>query len=97
MYVERFGEPPTYSSYNGFGDAVILAEAAKIAGSTDYAAIVQALEDNTFDFWAGQVTFPKGEGALWHQWTPPVLITQYTAANQTQADANLVYTFNFQP
>ncbi len=96
-YMQKYGEAPTYSSYNGFGDALILAMAAKIAGSTDYDAIINALESNEFEFWAGTVTFPKGEGALWHQWTPPVLITQYTAANQKQDEATLVYTFNYTP
>jgi branched-chain amino acid transport system substrate-binding protein len=96
-YMDKYGIAPTYSSYNGFGDALILAMAAKYAGSTDYNAIVKALEDNEFEFWAGTVTFPKGDGALWHQWTPPVLITQYTAANQTQDQAELIYTFNYTP
>lgn len=96
-YTARFGEPPTYSSFNGFGDLLILADAVKAAGSTDLDKIVAALESNTFDFWAGQVGFPKGEGPLWHQWTPPVLITQYTQANQTQQDAELIYTFNYTP
>ena len=97
-YVEEFGEAPTYSSYNGFGDALILAMAAKTAGTAeDYDAIVAALENNEFEFWAGTVTFPQGEGALWHQWTPPVLITQYTEAFQTQDDAQLIYTFNYAP
>lgn len=97
QYTKQFGEPPTYSSYNGFGDAVILAEAAKRAGTTDYAAIVKELASDSFDFWAGTVSFPAGEGPFWHQWTPPVLITQYTAANQTQQDAKLIYTFNYSP
>jgi len=96
-YMQKYGEAPTYSSYNGFGDALILAMAAKKAGSTDYSAIVDALENNEFEFWAGTVTFPKGDGALWHQWTPPVLITQYTAVNQKQDEATLVYTFNYTP
>jgi branched-chain amino acid transport system substrate-binding protein len=96
-YMQKYGEAPTYSSYNGFGDALILAMAAKEAGSTDYAAIIDALENNEFEFWAGTVTFPKGEGALWHQWTPPVLITQYTAVNQKQDEATLVYTFDYKP
>jgi branched-chain amino acid transport system substrate-binding protein len=96
-YKERYGEDPTYSSFNGFGDAVILAEAVKRAGTTDPAKVVTALETGEFEFWAGTVTFPKGEGALWHQWTPPVLITQYTEPNQTQNEAKLVYTFHYKP
>ena len=78
-YVAEFGEPPTYSSYNGFGDALILANAAKKAGtSDDYGAIVSALENNEFEFWAGTVTFPKGEGALWHQWTTLLYLSRST-------------------
>lgn len=96
-YKQKYGVDPTYSSFNGFGDALILAMAAKYAGSTDYNAIIQALENNEFEFWAGTVTFPKGDGALWHQWTPPVLITQYTAVNQTMNEAKLIYTFNYTP
>jgi branched-chain amino acid transport system substrate-binding protein len=96
-YSERFGEPPTYSSLNGFADAVLLAEAAKRAGTEDYDAIVAELESGEFEFWAGTVEFPQGEGALWHQSTPPVLITQYTEPNQTQLEAELVYTFDFSP
>lgn len=96
-YLEKYGTEPTYSSYNGFGDALILAEAAKKAGTTDYDAIIKALEDNEFEFWAGTVTFPQGDGVFWHQWTPPVVITQYTAPNQTQSEAELVFTFNYAP
>ena len=96
-YLEQFGEPPTYSSLNGFADAVLLADAAKRAGTTDYDAIVAELESGEFEFWAGTVTFPQGEGAFWHQSTPPVLITQYTEANQTQMEAELIYTFSFAP
>jgi len=96
-YLKQYNEAPTYSTLNGFGDVLLLAEAAKRAGSTDGQAIVKALETGTFEFWAGNVTFPQGEGALWHQWTPPVLITQYTAVNQLPKDAKLVYTFNYKP
>jgi branched-chain amino acid transport system substrate-binding protein len=96
-YMEKYGVEPTYSSYNGFGDALILAEAAKIAGTTDYEAIIKAMEENEFEFWAGTVTFPKGEGVFWHQWTPPVVITQYTEAYQKPNEATLVYTFNYAP
>lgn len=96
-YVEEYDEDPTYSSLNGFGDTVILAVAAKNAGTTDYEAIVAEMETSEFEFWAGTVSFPQGEGALWHQWTPPVLIARYTAADQTQADAELVYTFSYVP
>jgi len=96
-YEAKYGESPTYSSYNGFGDALILATAAKRAGTTDYGALVAELEKGQFDFWSGSVSFPRGDGSLWHQWTPPVLITQYTAQGQTQDQATLVYTYNFKP
>ncbi len=94
-YMKKYNEAPTYSTLNGFGDLVLLAEAAKRAGSTDGKAMIKELETGSFEFWAGSVTMPQGEGAMWHQWTPPVVITQYTAANQLPKDAKLVYTFNF--
>jgi hypothetical protein len=38
------------------------------------------------------VTFPRAEGPLFHNWSPPLMILKYTKANQTQAEAELVHT-----
>lgn len=91
---EKFKESPVYSSLNGFGDVLILAQAADQAKSTDPKAIVKALETGKFMSWAaGNVTFPRAEGVYWHNWSPPVLILQYTAPGQDwkQADVLLEY------
>src|SRR5262249_11270418 len=93
-YEEKFKESPVYSSLNGFADVLILAQAADQATSTDPKAISKALETGKFSSWAaGDVTFPRAEGVYWHNWSPPVLILQYTAPGQDwkQADVLLEY------
>jgi hypothetical protein len=37
------------------------------------------------------VTFPRAEGTLWHNWSPPLMIARYTAKDQKAADAEIVY------
>jgi branched-chain amino acid transport system substrate-binding protein len=52
------------------------------------------LEGGKFQSWtAGDVTFPKAEGVFWHNWSPPVLIMQFSQANQDwkEADVALEY------
>jgi hypothetical protein len=38
------------------------------------------------------VTFPPAEGALWHNWSPPLMILKYTHDDQTAAEAEVAYT-----
>ena len=38
------------------------------------------------------VTFPRAEGSLWHNWSPPLMILKYTKEGQTQSDAEVAYT-----
>jgi len=90
-YEAKYNESPVYSSLNGFGDVIIIAEAVKAANSTDPKAVIKALETGAFKSWtAAAVTFPRAEGVFFHNWSPPVLILQYTAANQDWKDANVV-------
>jgi branched-chain amino acid transport system substrate-binding protein len=82
-YEEKFKEPPIYSSLNGFGDVLILAQAVEQAKSTDPKAVVDALKSGTFKTWAATpVTFPAAKGVYWHNWSPPILIIHYTTPNQ---------------
>ena len=37
------------------------------------------------------VTFPRAEGALWHNWSPPLMVLHYTAKDQTPATAEVAY------
>ena len=90
-YEAKYNESPVYSSLNGFGDVIIIAQAVEKAKSTDPAALIKALETDNFNSWtAASVTFPRAEGVFFHNWSPPVLILQYTAANQDWKDASIV-------
>jgi branched-chain amino acid transport system substrate-binding protein len=90
-YETKYKESPVYSSLNGFGDAIIIAQATKMANSTDPQAVIKALETGSFKSWtAAMVTFPRAQGAFFHNWSPPVLILQYTSANQDWKDASII-------
>lgn len=91
-YEAKYKEPATYSSLNGFGDVLIIAEALDAAKSTDPKALIQALETGTFESWPdGPVTFPRADGPFWHNWAPPILILQYTKPEQDWREAEIAY------
>lgn len=93
-YEDKYKESPVYSSLNGFGDVAIIAQAVQQAKSTDPKAIIAALETGKFQGWtAVDVTFPRAEGVFWHNWSPPVLILQYTQPNQDWKQADIVVEF----
>jgi branched-chain amino acid transport system substrate-binding protein len=90
-YEAKYKESPVYSSLNGFGDVLIIAEAVNQAKGTDPKAMIKALETGTFKSWTSSpVTFPRAEGVFFHNWSPPALILQYTAANQDWKEANVI-------
>jgi branched-chain amino acid transport system substrate-binding protein len=93
-YEDKYKESAVYASLNGFGDVAIIAQAVEQAKGTDPKAIITALETGKFQGWtAGDVTFPKAEGVFWHNWSPPVLILQYTQPNQDWKQADIVLEF----
>src|SRR5262249_55713469 len=90
-FEEKYKESPVYSSLNGFGDVLIIAQALNQAKSADPKALIKALETGTFKSWAAApVTFPRAEGIFFHNWSPPVLILQYTAPGQDWKEATVV-------
>jgi len=90
-YKEKYGEAAIYSSLNGFGDVMILAQAADMAKSTDPKAIIKALETGTFKTWAdAPVTFPDAPGVYYHNWSPPMLILHYTKPNEDWQTAEII-------
>lgn len=92
-YQEKYHEPPIYSALNGFANAVVFAEAIEKAKTTEPKALIKTLETDSFTGWSSvPVTFPRAEGPLWHNWSPPLMILKYTKVNQTQADAEVAYT-----
>jgi branched-chain amino acid transport system substrate-binding protein len=92
-YQEKFNEPPIYSALNGFANAIVLAQAIEAAKTTEPKALIKELETGSFKGWSSvPVTFPRADGVLWHNWSPPLMILKYTKENQTQADAEVAYT-----
>lgn len=90
-YQKKYGEPPVYSSLNGFADILIVAEGVAKAKSTDPKRLIAALETGGYKSWnTSPATFPRAAGILWHNWSPPVLILHYTAANQDWRQAPLI-------
>ncbi len=91
-YVKRFGEPPIYTAFQGFGNTIILAQAINQACSTDGPALSKILETGKFMNWnATGVNFPQAAGVDWHRLNIPILMLQYTAANQNYANAKILF------
>jgi branched-chain amino acid transport system substrate-binding protein len=92
-YQEKFNEPPVYAALNAFGNAIVIAQAIEAAKTTEPKALIKTLETGSFKGWSAvPVTFPQAEGALWHNWSPPLMILKYTKEGQTQSDAEVAYT-----
>jgi branched-chain amino acid transport system substrate-binding protein len=90
-YVEEHGEFPIYAAFNGFGQIMILADALELAKSDKPSELIKALEKGEFTSWNGLVTFERGEGPYWHQWSPPLMVLQYTEVGQSPEDAPILY------
>ena len=92
-YQEKHNEPPIYSALNAFANAVVFADAIEMAKTTEPKAVIKALETGSFKGWSSvPMTFPQAEGALWHNWSPPLMIMKFTKVNQPAADAEVAYT-----
>lgn len=90
-YKAKYNEAAIYASLNAFADVIIIAQALNLAKSTDPKALIAALETGSFKGWpATPVTFPKADGVYWHNWSPPVLIIQYTAEKQDWREAPIL-------
>jgi branched-chain amino acid transport system substrate-binding protein len=90
-YMEKHGEFPIYAAFNGFGQIMILADALELAKSDKPSELIEALEKGKFTSWNGLVTFERGEGPYWHQWSPPLMVLQYTEVGQSPEDAPILY------
>ena len=93
-YAKRYHDTAIYSNLNSFGDAVILAQAMNQACSAEPKRIIAALERGRFDTWigaSGSVRFPRAAGLAWHQWSPPLIVLQYTTPDETYDKAPILY------
>jgi branched-chain amino acid transport system substrate-binding protein len=90
-YQEQFKEEPVYGAFNAYIQIVLLADALNAAKSDKGADLVKALLNNKFEGWSGTISFARGEGPYWQQWSPPILFTQYTKPEQPFADVKIIF------
>jgi branched-chain amino acid transport system substrate-binding protein len=90
-YFKKYNEFPIYPAFNGFGQILILADAIEMAKSDKPADLIAALEKGQFKSWNGTVSFARGEGPYWHQWSPPLMVLQYNQVNQSPEDAPILF------
>jgi branched-chain amino acid transport system substrate-binding protein len=90
-YIAEFKEDPVYGSFNGFTQVMLLADAMNAAKSDKGEDVAKALLANKFDGWNATISFTRGDGPYWQQWTPPMLFTQYTRVEQPFAEVKIIY------
>ena len=90
-YIAEFKEDPIYGALNSYSQVVLLADALNAAKSDKPEDVVKALLAGKFEGWNGTISFPRGEGPYWQQWTPPMLVVQYTKPEMPFADVKIVY------
>jgi len=92
-FTKEYGEIPTYMAFNGFGDIVLLAQAINLAKSDDPKALIKALEEGKFEFWAkgDVVQFKRLAGAGWHNHTSPLQVVQFTKVDQPIEESTILW------
>ena len=90
-YLEQFKEQPVYGGLNAYAQVMLLADAMNAAKSDKPEDVVKSLLANKFTGWNGTISFTRGEGPYWQQWTPPMLFLQYTKPEQAFPEATIIY------
>src|SRR5499426_2045928 len=94
-YREQFKEEPVYGALNAYAQVMLLADAIGAAKSDKPDDIVKTLLANKFMGWNGTISFNKGDGPYWQQWTPPMLFLQYTKVEMPFSEARIVFPNDF--
>lgn len=100
-FEERYGTTPGAAALEAYDATHILLQAIDEAGSTEPAAIIDALENIEYTGALGDIWFEYGNhnplpddqpAWMWHQWpTPTVMILQYTEVGQLVDEATVVF------
>jgi branched-chain amino acid transport system substrate-binding protein len=90
-YREAFKEDPVYPALNAYSQVMLIADAITAAKSDKGEDIAKALLANKFEGWNATVSFTRGDGPYWQQWTPPMLLTQYTRPDMPFSEARIVF------
>ena len=90
-YRTEFKEDPVYGALNAYAQVMLITDAINLAKSDKPDDIVKALLANKFVGWNGSITFTRGDGPYWQQWTPPMLFMQYTKAEMPFVEAKIIF------
>ena len=90
-YIAEYKEDPIYGALNGYAQVVLLGDALNAAKSDNTDALVKALLAGKFEGWNGTISFTRGEGPYWQQWSPPMLVVQYTKPEMPFSEVKIVY------
>jgi ABC-type branched-subunit amino acid transport system substrate-binding protein len=71
-YRETFKEDPVYPALNAYSQVILIADAITAARSDKGEDIAKALLANKFEGWNATVSFTRGDGPYWQQWTDAV-------------------------
>jgi branched-chain amino acid transport system substrate-binding protein len=94
-YREQFKEDPVYAALNGYAQVALIADALNAAKSDASDDLVKSLLANKFEGWNGTISFSRGEGPYWQQWTPPMLVLQYTKPEMPFTEAKILFPTEF--
>jgi branched-chain amino acid transport system substrate-binding protein len=90
-YREQFKEDPVYGALNAYAQISLVADAVNAAKSDSGEQVARALVSNKFEGWNGTISFTRGEGPYWQQWTPPMLLMQYAKVEMPFTEAPIVF------
>jgi branched-chain amino acid transport system substrate-binding protein len=90
-YLEQFKEEPIYGAFNAYAQVWLIADAINAAKSEKPDDLVKSLLAHKFEGWNGTISFTRGEGPYWQQWTPPMLLVQYTKTDMSFTEARIIY------
>jgi branched-chain amino acid transport system substrate-binding protein len=90
-HIEQFKEEPIYGAFNAYSQVSLVADAINAAKSDKPEDVVKALLANKFEGWNATVSFTRGEGPYWQQWTPPMLVVQFTRPEMAFSEAKIIY------
>jgi branched-chain amino acid transport system substrate-binding protein len=84
-------EAPVYGAFNAYAQVTLLADAITAAKSDKGEDVTKALLANKYEGWNGTISFTRGEGPYWQQWSPPMLLVQFTKPEMPFADVKIVF------
>jgi branched-chain amino acid transport system substrate-binding protein len=90
-YRAEFKEDPVYAVLNGYAQIRLIADALEAAKSDTSEALVRSLLAHKFEGWNATISFSRGEGPYWQQWSPPMLMLQYTKPDMPFSEAKIIY------